>query len=190
MLHKQHGNKYLTVCYYNRYHSDCTIFRISPLVSSKDAGQFCHVVYPPAFATLGFIPLWLAAIVKDLTNNWLSWRRFISFVRLSLYLEISLILASIVHQNPTCRFFMIFHRVHLRSRVYSIWLLDACTFRCVAQYLLLKISAESTSAIQKDFSLRLRWFTAAGAPLVPGISCKNRRVEIVLTMEGETQNVK
>ena len=132
-----------------------------------------------------FILPWLDAFVKDLTNNWQSWRRFTSFVCLSLCMRISVILSSIVLQNLTCLFFIIFHRVQLCSRVYAIWLLDAWTFRCVAQYLLSKSSVKSASAIPKDFSLRLWWVMAAGAQLVPGLSCKNRRVKIVLTTEGE-----
>jgi hypothetical protein len=63
-------------------------------------------------------------------------------------------------------------------------------FQPMAQYLLLKILKKSTNAIPKDFSPMVAVSDGAGTHCFPGQSYKNRRVEIVLTTEGEKENVK
>jgi len=40
MLHKKHGKDWLTVCYYKRYHSERTIFRLCLMMNSKDGIDF------------------------------------------------------------------------------------------------------------------------------------------------------
>jgi len=67
---------------------------------------------------------------------------------------------------------------------------EAGLFQSMAQYLLLKISKKSTNEIPIDFSPMVTVNDGAGTHCGPDQSHKNRRVEIVLTTEGEKGNVK
>jgi len=67
---------------------------------------------------------------------------------------------------------------------------EAKLFQSMAQYLLLKISKKSKNEIPKDFSPIVKVNDGAETHCGPDQSHKNRRVEIVLTTEGEKENVK
>jgi len=59
--------------------------------------------------------------------------------------------------------FIIIHRVQFRKRMQATGISEARLFQSMAQYLLLKISKKSTTAIPRDFS-----------PMVTGSDCAER----------------
>jgi len=86
--------------------------------------------------------------------------------------------------------FFIIHGVEFRKRMHATRISEAILFQPMAQYLLLKILKKLTNEIPKDFSPLITVDDGAGTHYFPDPSCKNRRVEIVLTTEGEKENVK
>jgi hypothetical protein len=86
--------------------------------------------------------------------------------------------------------FIIIHRVQFRKRMHTTRISEAILFQPMAQYLLLKISKTLTNEIPKDFSPLITVDDGAGTHYFPDRSFKERRVEIVLTTEGEKENVK
>jgi len=86
--------------------------------------------------------------------------------------------------------FIIIHRVQFRKRMQAAGISEARLFQSMAQYLLLKISKKSKNEIPKDFSPIVKVNDGAETHCGPDQSHKNRRVEIVLTTEGEKENVK
>ena len=86
--------------------------------------------------------------------------------------------------------FIIIHRVQFRKRMQAARISEAKLFQSMAQYLLLKILKKSTNEIPKDFLAMVAVNDSAGTYCGPDQSYKNRRVEIVLTTEGEKENVK
>ena len=86
--------------------------------------------------------------------------------------------------------FIIIHGVPFRKRMHATRISEAIMFQPMAQYLLLKILKKLTNEIPKDFSPLITVDDGAGTHYFPDRSCKNRRVEIVLTTEGEKENVK